>query len=92
MDIEKLQKIIEFYGDKNQEQIAIEEMAELTQAICKHWRYCNDKTTNNLREELADVKIMVAQLEMMYGNVDDIIEYKIGRQIKRIEQEEGKND
>lgn len=87
MDIEKLQKIIEVYGQKNQEQIAIEEMAELTQAICKNWRYHNDKTANNLREELADVKVMVAQLETIYGNVDDIVKYKIERQIKRLEQE-----
>lgn len=87
MDIEKLQKNIEAYEQKNQEQIAIEEMAELTQAICKNWRYHNDKTENNLREELADVKVMVARLEMMYGNVDDIIKYKIERQIKRLEQE-----
>ena len=64
-------------------------MAECTQAINKFWR--NDYECNyrkNLIEELADVSIMLQQIIYLINaedDVEDMIEYKINRQLKRIE-------
>lgn len=72
-----LKEIIETYGQVSQENIAIEEMSELIKAIIKHRRYHTEQTATDIREEIADVKIMIAQLEMIYGDVSDIVDFKI---------------
>ena len=82
--LEVLVKAIKTFGCDNQSDIAIEEMGELTKAIIKHRRYHTDETLANLREEIADVQIMVRQLQLMYGSVDDIVQSKIERLDKRI--------
>ena len=58
--------------------VAIEEMAELTQALVKHYRKPDDpETLEHIIEEMADVEIMLHQLKIMY-NIDEskINEYK----------------
>lgn len=85
-----LQEAIETYGQTSQEDIAIEEMSELIKAIIKHRRYHNKQTVANIREEIADVKIMITQLEMLWGDVSDIVDFKIVREKSRLE--ELKND
>lgn len=79
-----LKEIIETYGQVSQENIAIEEMSELIKAIIKHRRYHTEQTAADIREEIADVKIMVTQLEMIYGDVSDIVDFKIIRQKYRL--------
>ena len=79
--------IARHYGYKVQARQLIEEMAELTQAICKIERYgFTDETSDHLVEELADVSIMVRQLNILIGKekVDAEIKKKINRQLKRI--------
>lgn len=76
-----LKEIIETYGQVSQEDIAIEEMSELIKAIIKHRRYHTEQTAADIRE---DVKIMVTQLEMIYGDVSDIVDFKIIRQKYRL--------
>ena len=87
-------KIAEHYGIKSQEQVAIEECAELIQAITKSNR--NKKSPQELLEdinaiagEIADVLIMCEQLIHLYGvwvDVQEQIEYKISRQLDRMEK------
>lgn len=74
--------ILSFYGVKHQKLKAIEEMAELTQAIIK-----GDPL--HIAEELADVMIMTDQLLIGLGNpslVETIMKQKLARQIARINE------
>ena len=83
----KLLFIINRYGVKNQEDIAIEELAELQKAILKNRRYKSKETERNVWEEIADVEIMLEQLKIIYSchkEVEEKKEYKIERQIERI--------
>lgn len=80
----KLIKILSRYGKNHQVEKAIEECAELTQALMKDRQ-------GNAREmvidEIADVYVMLAQMEIAYechGEVADRIEYKINRQLERM--------
>lgn len=86
---EKLLFIINCYGTRSQEDVAIEEMAELQKAILKHRRNAVYKTRADVVEEIADVEIMIEQLKIIYScskEVEIIKDHKIKRQIKRIEK------
>ena len=77
--IEKIfKKSIEVYGKEAQSRQAMEECAELVQAINKCLRYPNkDDCKDNLVEEIADVEIMLFQLkEMFYINETEVHEWK----------------
>lgn len=87
MEKDKLLFIINCHGTKSQEDVAIEEMAELQKAILKHRRYPSEKTRADIIDEIADVEIMLEQLKIIYfckKEVESRIDYKIERQIKRI--------
>ncbi len=55
-------KAIKKWGKRTQMVMAIEEMAELTQALTKNLR----GKDHNVEEEIADVKIMIGQLEEIF--------------------------
>lgn len=71
------QKAIEKFGQESQLLMAIEEMAELMQAISK----CQRGMKSNIEEEIADVKIMISQLEEMFDkdNINLWKEEKLNR-------------
>lgn len=73
---------IDKFGLKAQIDIAIEEMAELTQALSKFKR----GKEHNVEEEIADVKIMIKQLELKFDKqkIDKIEKQKIERLEKLI--------
>ena len=82
------------YGFQLQSQVFIEEMSELTKAICKYNRATDiaDKTNlwNDIEEELADVLVLAEQFLEVWAdreNVDAIAKAKIERQISRIMEE-----
>lgn len=89
--------IADYYGEKHQMLKAIEEMAELTQAIIKYIE--NPCEWDALCGELADVNIMIEQLNYLVtkwveprvyngiGDVDHRIGLKLKRQMKRIDME-----
>lgn len=85
-----IDKAIEKYGDKQQKIVAIEEMSELTKEITKDLR--GDANINNIVEEMADVHIMLMQLQKMYNiNLQTLfekIEFKLERLKKRLNGEE----
>lgn len=86
---EKLLFIINAYGMKNQEDKAIEELAELQKAILKHREHKDCETEKNIIDEIADVEIMLNQLKIIYSchkEVEERIDYKIDRQINRIKK------
>lgn len=67
-----LKKAIDHYGAAEQRDKAIEEMGELIRALAR----MNDKA--NIAEEIADVRIMLDQMEMIFG---------IHVEVRRIENE-----
>jgi hypothetical protein len=70
--------------------ISIEEMSELTKEICKYERYENNE--QKIIDEIADVEIMIEQLKCLFdvhSEVDERIDYKLRRQLRRIEHERG---
>ena len=91
-ETEIIMRAIKTYGDKSQEDIAIEEMSELTKAILKNRRYSSLETRENIREEIADVLIMLAQLITIYAVpgedvISDTITEKLDRLKRRLEAE-----
>ena len=71
-------RAIEKFGTMKQLEMMIEEASELIQAIQKYKRY---GMSENLKEELADVSIMVDQLAFAF-NVDKIKGKKLVRLLK----------
>ncbi len=86
---EILIQAIETYGIDNQFMMTVEEMAELTKAICKCHRAETVEEIKeagvHLREEMADVKIMLEQLTMICGETGEIEEQKLERLRQRME-------
>lgn len=85
---EKIRVIARHYGKEPQMGVAQEECAELIQAISKVRRKGETvETLNNLVEEIADVNIMCAQLEELFGvraSVALRMHQKLDRQLERI--------
>lgn len=79
-------KAISTWGCVAQVDMAIEEMAELMQAISKSKR--DTKTKNwlfNVYEEIADVEIMLDQLKIVYGDCNMVAMFKI-QKLERLEK------
>lgn len=68
-----LQTAVDTWGHRKQIVKAMEEMGELTQALSK-WmiadrrKYGLDDLTANVREEMADVSIMLNQMALIFGD------------------------
>lgn len=87
-----LRNIAEHYGLRAQMRQLIEEMAELTQVICKSERYDLDTVREHLVEEVADVQVVLEQVIYLLGDnrIEQIRAEKIERQKRRIEDAGGK--
>lgn len=86
--IETCRSIANHYGKEHQVLIAIEEMSELTKELCKYFRRYDRK--KEIIEEVADAQIMLEQIIELFGinnEVDRMVDYKLNRQIRRMEQE-----
>lgn len=89
-----LKEFLSEYGADAQVDMAIEEMSELTKAFLK-WRRSRKnvmllkKTSENIAEEIADVRIMLRRMELLFGcesQVREQMEYKVQRQMERLEE------
>ena len=84
-----IKKIANHYGDKQFLQM-VEELSELTKAICKYQRFSLPGYRNDIVDEIADVEIMTSQLKFLLNaesDVEKIKKVKIQRQLERIKQE-----
>lgn len=84
-----LDRAITTYGAPAQMDMAVEEMAELTKALCKVKRAsCAAEAKaalENAVEEMADVQIMLDQLRIIFGrSTAEIEEDKLRRLLRRI--------
>ena len=88
-EIEIMRAAIRKNGKPMQTVVAIEEMSELQKELTKHIRGKGDR--ENLIEEVADVLIMVTQIQLMYYIPDDEVEkvmhFKLNRLKERMQDE-----
>jgi hypothetical protein len=91
---------LHYYGPESQVDMAIEEMAELTKALLKIRRVDlkatseRNKRIHEAREEVADVKLMMIQMEQLLDNigsskapnVQDYFTGKVNRLNRRLEK------
>lgn len=100
--LRNLNTIVEKYGADPQIDMAIEESSELIKALLKYRRKKNGSEIFDEKElrtaivdEIADVSIMVAQLQIVFGcmtETKDRIAYKIDRQMNRIKEQEARRN
>lgn len=78
---EQLQEIIDHYGADHQKDKLFEEMAELQKEVCKE----KDGKGNiqHIAEEMADVNIMLQQMQLIYGITDEKVEMEAQKKIER---------
>lgn len=82
-------RAIHRYGEAAQIDMAVEEMAELTKALCKVKRATPGATTTaaiaNVIEEIAGVQIMLDQLRLIFArSTDEVEEEKLRRLLGRL--------
>ena len=95
-----LEAAIETWGERVQIGIAIEEMSELTKALCKYLRFQNGDLDCDaaallrcavlrcaVLEEMADVGIMLKQMELIFGDPTEQEIYKLERLEQRINRD-----
>lgn len=77
------EQLIDKYGDK-QVVVAIEELSELQKELCKSLR---DKTNKeNIIEEMADVIIMINQMQMYFKISDEELHQEINYKLNRTKE------
>lgn len=91
------EKAIREYGSISQIDICVEEMSELTKALLKHRRAKGDvvkekKAEGNIKEEMADVSIMLEQMELLFGDYSKEKEKKLARLDKRLAEKGEKKE
>lgn len=88
---EILQEAIKKYGINNQCNMCIEEMAELTKELLKLRRESTQagykSRQKNIKEEIADVQIMLDQMKMIFGDTAEQEELKVNRLKERMERD-----
>ena len=82
-------KVIDKFGVDKQIIVAIEELSELQKALCKYLREKGDILA--ITEEMADVQIMLEQLEFIFSNTSTIQNIK-DMKIRRTEERYLKNE
>lgn len=89
-EIEIMRSAIRKNGKVMQTVVAIEEMSELQKELSKYIRGKGNR--DNLIEEVADVLVMITQIQLMYYIPDDEVErimhLKLNRLKERMEQNE----
>ena len=95
-----LESAISVFGLRSRKDMAIEEMSELTKALCKERRTqlvlgTHAEAHANVIEEIADVAIMLKQLIMIFDKDNEIqkeVDYKIDRLEQRLNKAGGKSE
>lgn len=93
MDNATLDRIIDHYGRGHQIDKAVEELGELIVAIAKERgaqkrRQVDPHHRADIIEEIADAKVTIAQLEIIYScrdEVEKMVDYKLQRTLRDME-------
>ena len=78
------QKEVNLWGFESEEQMMIEEMAELTTALCHISR--NRGSIEAVMEEIADVEIMLNQMKIIFPSIEAIKKKKLERLALRVDE------
>jgi len=94
---QNLRKIVKTFGEKHQLTKFQEELLELTIAIQDFLELPDQENAEKMTEEFADVKVMSLQFPIIIRDefllkIDEIIERKVDRILKRIENQEIETD
>ena len=85
----EVRAIVDHYPKMAQVVVLIEEMSELTKAMTKTMRGKGKKA--DIVEELGDVQLMIYQMMLMFKvdqkMIDTVIDYKLERTLKMINEE-----
>ena len=86
------ERAVEKWGIASQLDMVVEECAELIKAVIKAKRHINGNSPLEVAEEIADVEVMIKQLECIFeGSIAgspfyrDYIEHRKKEKLKRIE-------
>ena len=96
-ELKILQSAIDHYGEESQLDMAIEEMSELTKAICKYKRAVKERgqdifystakdvifAKGDVVEEIADVLVMLEQMMMIF-DCKEIVSVIASEKIRRL--------
>ena len=77
------EKALTTYGFESQTKMLLEEMSELTKAMCKYWR--GKRNLEEIAEEMADVQIMLDQMTLLFQNHGLQQQYRLEK-IERLRQ------
>ena len=85
---DKLRKITKNFGIETELTKLSEEVGELLNECYKH--YYIGEGLNNIEDELADVYVLLSQIELFFKadtiKIGEIVEQKINRTVKRIDE------
>ena len=90
-----LNRAVSTYGPDAQMKMMVEEMSELTKAICKLWRARPGspeafEAERSIIEEAADVQIMLDQIRIIFGDTEEIEQQKVDRLRCRLDDHDRK--
>ena len=80
---ETIKTLVEKFGDK-QVVVAIEELSELQKELCKHLR--GKTNVDNITEEMADVHIMLSQMQILFKIDNATLSNEINKKIERTKE------
>ena len=87
---EKAVKIVDMYGSNHQRYKASEELSELMTLVLQDANMNGKVPLNRIIEEIADVYVVLKQLEIIYQidsrDIEPMIEYKLNRTILKGEK------
>jgi len=85
-EAEILQDAVDLWGSESQICMAAEEAGELITALMKFGRRRNGTTAEEVIDEIADVYVMLKQLELIFDDerIKDRYQYKLRRLKERI--------
>lgn len=86
VDLDKALKIIEKYGENHQRYKAVEELSELQTLIVQDANKNGKVPVGRIVEEMADVYVMLKQMQLVYHidsrDIQPVIDYKLDRALK----------
>ena len=90
VNVDKAIQIVDTYGPNHQRYKAAEELSELQTLVLQDANLNGKVPVNSIIEEIADVYVILKQLEVIYGiddrDVQPVIDHKIDRTLRSVER------
>lgn len=77
-------KALDIWGEEYQIFLAIQEMSELSKELSKYMM--GENNIDDIKKEIADVEIMLTELKLIYGSIENEKLYKLRRLREKIRQ------